>query len=419
MFWISLAYLLLEVVLAYFLRASVFERGNRSSAIVPIARTLLSDGVFGTSPGNPTASNEPLYSFFLAVTFFIFGKNWLGLVVMQSLVHIAGALILKRLAGLFFPEKGVSFLAFLLVLFYPFYITQAITVADTTVFTTLLAFSAYLTFRVASGSRNGSGMAAVAGIVFGLLLLTRQSILSIIPFAVLYILINPFHRKRSLLKAAILVATCIMTVLPWIARNYSYTQKVFISTHGGIELWFAFNPETRWYLENDVSVDGMRKQVPGVFPELADTGSTAFRNSLEAERHEFEVFSAKGIDYIRTAPGKCISMIPLKFIKFWSVVKNPSSHPVEDTKNLVGPWDLLYTFYYTPLLVLGLTGMFLALKRKRPWLLLFFYLTGFTIFHSIVYGFTRLRVPLDQFLILYASFVLTEFISSIKKRFAS
>ena len=64
--------------LAFAMKDTFLDRGNRSGSIIPIAENMINHGEFSITPGNPTAVNEPLYTTFIAFCFILFGKNWLG-----------------------------------------------------------------------------------------------------------------------------------------------------------------------------------------------------------------------------------------------------------------------------------------------------------------------------------------------------
>ena len=140
----SIVFILLRLVFAYVFKDSFFERGNRHTSINQIAMNLLENGTFGLSVGNPSAANEPIYTSFIAFSYWLFGTNWFGPAFLQSLILGFNAFLIYLLTFELWANKRLSFLALVAVNMYPFYFTQSISVSDTVFYTGLLALSMYL-----------------------------------------------------------------------------------------------------------------------------------------------------------------------------------------------------------------------------------------------------------------------------------
>ena len=61
------------------------------------------------------------------------------------------------------------------------------------------------------------------------------------------------------------------------------------------------------------------------------------------------------MDYLKNHPISLIKMAPLKFVKFWSIFKNPKSNSRDDTKSERERWywDTLYTLYLPSLNIIS------------------------------------------------------------------
>ena len=62
------------------------------------ARVLAGSGTFGLVPGEPSAYTQPLYGLFLAPLYWIFGREWLAVGLVQTLVAAATAVLVYELA---------------------------------------------------------------------------------------------------------------------------------------------------------------------------------------------------------------------------------------------------------------------------------------------------------------------------------
>nr|MBA3244680.1 glycosyltransferase family 39 protein [Actinomycetota bacterium] len=61
------------------------------------ARTLVASGTVGFIPGVPSAYTQPLYTFFLAPLYWVFGRHWLVVGIAQTLVAVATALLVYEI----------------------------------------------------------------------------------------------------------------------------------------------------------------------------------------------------------------------------------------------------------------------------------------------------------------------------------
>lgn len=399
--------------LALALKDSFFERGNRSSHISPIAENIIRNGEFARYPGDPTASEEPLYTFFIALCYFLFGKNWFGVFFLQSLLCLLNGFIIYKIAWLIFKKETIARLSFIFVILYPFYITQTISISDTVFFTFFLALSAYLTLL--SAKTNHGLTWILTGLSWGFTLQIRFSAIALFPFALLYVLMNRGQLNSRLKKATLIFIVSLVTLMPWLYRNYSFTGMIFLTSHGAIEAWLGFNKDTRHVLANDISVDVMKKNLYERIPQLKELTLKKFPNSISLEAAKARLFYSLAFKYMWENPWESITLMPLKLWKFWSPFKNPRTNSLNANPSTLSKWwDIAYTCYYLPLLLLAVMGIFYSRKKWEDYSLILLLFLGYSILHAVVYGFTRLRVPLDQFLIIFACFAIYYFYKNKK-----
>ena len=404
--------LLFRLGIAFSTKDTFFERGNRYSLINPIARNIIKLGEFSKIPGGPTADSEPLYPLFVAIAYYLMGENWFSLALLQSIINLLNGLVIYRLASTIFKDNKVSLGALLLFVIYPFYVFQSISVSDTVFFSFLLALSVYLTLFSREG-KSVIGNLAVGG-SWGLTLLTRFSAISLFPFALVYIFLN--NRSKKSIKAAIMILIgCIAILIPWLYRNYRFTGEYFITSHGAIELWFGYNKATSNVIKNDISVDRMRALQEAEIPELKRIRQENHPNLISREAEESKIFLRHAIDYVLNNPWPSIKMMPIKFWKFWSWNYNPvptNPDPLQDRLRRIA-----YTVSFLPILILSLVGIFFTRDTWRTHSIFLLIFVGYSALHTIVYGFSRLRVPIDQFLMIYAAYTLVFLLKKLNSRF--
>lgn len=138
---------------------------------------------------------------------------------------------------------------------------------------------------------------ALAGLIYGLALLTRPSLLFF--FLVLIIWMNAIYPKNlrsNLWKFATFCITATLIVLPWILINYVKSRElIFISPNGGINLFIGNNPEANGTYKWPV------KSLPIKGKKLTEIDSKAFDLALKYIVDHPKAFLIRGkwkLDYL-------------------------------------------------------------------------------------------------------------------------
>lgn len=405
---------LLRVGIAYLMRDSFFERGNRYSLINPIAHNIIKFREFSMIPGSPTANNEPFYPLFVALAYFFMGTNWFSLALLQSVVNIINALIVYVIAMGIFRNQKMAFISFLLFIFYPFYVFQCISISDTVLFCFLLGLIILLMIKNPYIGNFWSNI--FTGITWGLTLLTRFSSISLLPFALMYIFMRLPSRKA--VKSCILIfLMCLLTISPWLYRNYSLTGKIFVVTlRGALAVWYGYNSDSFGVIRENVSVDSMGENLEDKVPGLREIENKEYPASINREVDMTEILLKHALNFALSNPWLCLKMMPIKFWKFWTWNYNPV--PTSEDKNQDVLRRKVYIVSYLPLLIFAILGIVLTRKNWRTLSIFYLLFFGYSLLHTILYGFTRLRVPIDQFLMIFAANAIVFYLGKLKKIFS-
>lgn len=175
----------------------------------------------------------PLYPYFLALTY----APWDSLEVVKVAQVLLSVLLIPavgRVAGVLFGERA-GLAAALIVAVYPELIWFSVHFWSETLF---MVFLWWAVERAIHADRfGGMGTAIASGVLFGLAILTRETVLYFVPLIALGLAFRapqPSGWKRG---AALLMAT-IVTVVPWTYRNYlAFGAFVPVSTAGGLNLY--------------------------------------------------------------------------------------------------------------------------------------------------------------------------------------
>jgi 4-amino-4-deoxy-L-arabinose transferase-like glycosyltransferase len=183
--------------------------------------------------------HPPLYLYFIGVLDTLFG-SLLAVKIGQCLAGAtlvpALALVGRRLSG-----ETTGLVAGAIAGFYPELVWFASHFWAETVFTVLLwwAFE-----RLTAADQTGSQRTtAAAGLLFGLAVLTRETVLYFVPLAALWLAWRRGGGDRAFSRAglrlgAVLIASTLALVAPWTVRNaLVFHAFVPVSTAGALNLW--------------------------------------------------------------------------------------------------------------------------------------------------------------------------------------
>lgn len=201
----------------------------------------------GFSPfANYPIFHPPLYPYFLAGANALFGTLF-AVKVLQALI---GSLVIPavfRIALRAFGSRAAVGAA-LLAAFYPELIWYSAHFWCETLFLALLWWA--IERVIAADDASSIRIATGAGVLFGLAVLTRETVLYLLPFAALW-LARSRPTKRLALPAAMLAASFVV-VAPWTARNWiQFNAFIPVSTGGGLNLYQGNAPLSRAEVYNE------------------------------------------------------------------------------------------------------------------------------------------------------------------------
>lgn len=184
--------------------------------------------------------HPPLYPYFLAAVNAVSG----GLVAIKVIQALLGSLLIPavyRIAiRIFGARAGVAAAA--LAAFYPELIWYSAHFWCETLFLSILWWA--IERVIAADQTSSFRIAAFAGALFGLAVLTRETILYLIPLAAFW-LARAAPRKGPALALTLLAAT-FGVVAPWTARNWiQFGAFIPVSTGGGLNLYQGNAPISR------------------------------------------------------------------------------------------------------------------------------------------------------------------------------
>ena len=311
--------------------------------------------------------HPPLYLYFLGVPFAVFGS----LEAVKYVQCLASALLPPALGlagGRAFGEKA-GLVAAGMAAFYPELVWFASHFWAETVFTVLLWWAME---RLLAADAFGSGSAAaVAGLLFGLAVLTRETLLYFLPLATLWL---AGRRPGGARRAGLLLACALATVVPWTVRNFIvFDAFVPVSTAGALNLWQGNTRLTRQEVYEEYW------SVPGRIAKYEH----ARRRAIES--------------VVARQPLWILEKLEDEMPAFWAAHAQPIVHlergaygDVPRPRALLAVSVVLLPYLASLcLLVAGIA----FLPRGRPALLLLGFLAYYVLLHVAAHGYPRYRLP--------------------------
>lgn len=355
-----------------------------------LAQSIASGHGIAFPGGPPTAFRVPLYSILLA------GLTWgrqafWPIAIAQSAIGALTVLGAAQLARTIFSgEVGATAAtwAAAVTAFYPYYVIHDTAIEETSFFTLLTLLSVLLVLWSLRTRQVTYG--ALAGLFLGLDVLTRATMA---PFALLV----PFwlawqKRFRAGLACGILL---VVTVSPWLWRNYVVTGVPTLSTETGIELWtgnngflFHYYPQQSSDLSKDEAIDA-----------LTPLDQRELDSISKDENATSRWFAHKAWDYIQQHPRQTIVDGFRKIAAGFSFLPSPRRGRFA---------DLVYAVSYGPVMVIGLWGMW---RRRNQWRydsLIYLLFVTFLAVTAAFWAHTSHRVFLDVYWIVFGCGAIVE-----------
>ncbi len=341
--------------------------------------------------GKEVFYQAPLYPYFLALVYNVLGDGAAMVRVIQAAIGAGSCVFLAAAGVALFGEWGA--IAGVLLAIYP----AAIFLDE------LLEKSALVTFLTVAllfviSARTVRFREFLAGVVLGLLALTRENaLLLVIPVVVWFL---PGQRRLFWQPATAVLAGCALVLLPIAARNYAVGGAFHLTTS-------QFGPN--FYIGNHAGARGLYEPlVPGrgnAEAERVDatrlaeaaTGRTLSPDEVSS------FWTGRALEFIRSQPAAWAAQLARKLALTYNAVEIADS----ESQEVYAEWSpllrALAPLSFGVIFCLAAFGACMtAFAWRRLWFLHAIALT-YTLSIIIFYVFARYRFPLVPVLMLFAA----------------
>jgi tetratricopeptide (TPR) repeat protein len=355
----------------------------------------------------------PLYPYFLGAWHFLFGPSlWLVRIVQITLGSVACALIFLVGERLFSRPAGIA-TGLILACYAPAIFFDGLiekSVLDLFLLTVLL----FILCGVDQLDRwwRWSG----AGALLGMLGLSRENALILVPVVALWIAL--YYSERPLPVRArwlgFFFAGLLMVLVPVGLRNLAVGGEFTLTTS-------QFGPN--FFIGNNAAADGTYGSVRKIIQETQLEGPDAKRLAERAVGHELtpgqvsSYWFGQALDYIRSRPVAWLQLLGFKWLLVWN------AREIEDSDDfyIYQGYSSLLAFFgwfndFGLLAPLAALGVYLTRHRWRQLWLLYLMILALALSVTIFYVFGRYRFPLVPLLTLFAGTGVIEVVRLYKKQ---
>lgn len=349
-------------------------------------------------PYTPSAYRPPVYPFMLAAVYAIFGHSYAAAKGLQAII---GALtcILIYLIALNVFDRRTGIIAALVSEVYPAFLFYVNMLVMEVVLIFLVAVTIYLFVKVVKHKTLGYQIALGASIAIASLC---RPIMLLFPLIVLAVIYYVYRNKGLALRHfGVMFATTVMVLTPWSVRNYLVFHKFIpvVSKGTGEQLWFGL------YLAKENPHDLEAKLFTAV--KAKRDSITAGLSHMETEKE----LQRLALREIMENPLAYVGKAFLKMGKLWY-------HPIGAIRTLPRYSQTLANFLiiaYYIMLLLALGGIVRVRHKFRSALPLIAVIAYFTIIHSLLYVVNRYRVAALPYVIIFASYALSQVLPTLSK----
>jgi len=375
------------------------------------ATTLVESGTFGFIPDVPSAYTQPLYGFFLTPVYWVFGRSWLAVGLVQTLVAVVAAILVYEL-GRRFGSARAGLVGALLATVHPYVVWHDVHV-NREILDGLLAVGLTL-LTVLVAERRSWPLAVALGAASGLAILGNARLVALPLVLVAYLAWRIREARQVLVFGALVATTAAVVVSPWIVRNEVVVGCATLTTDAKA-LWKANNPATYDILAAGGWIDDV-PNIPGaqLSPEFQAAIFEDRGELIEVDEcAQMQFYRGLVADFWRDNPGEKGKLAVQAAAMLWNPAEDAGEEAIEATGASAAARAWVEPAYLTALYVFALGGAVVAGRRV---VVLAVLLLGYQTLAAMVFaGTARYRSPWDFLLALLAGIALVRLWKRVRR----
>ncbi len=183
----------------------------------------------------------PLYAYFIYILSFsgLENESLILLILFFQVFLSSISVVIFYKINKFFLSQNLSFISSVIFSIFPIYLYASSQISSASLAIFLIVFFFYFSLKV--GNENKFSNILIFSIVAGLLILTRREFIAIVIITGAYFFI---FFKKPIKDILLIFLITILTISPYLIRNYITFDKVIIHSGFGYNLWQGNNPNS-------------------------------------------------------------------------------------------------------------------------------------------------------------------------------
>jgi 4-amino-4-deoxy-L-arabinose transferase-like glycosyltransferase len=394
--WILAASVLIRLVFVLFFSETARNPLLDSERYTRVALNLLAGNGYAEWGRHPTAFVPPLYPFFLAGCYGLFGVHPLLVKILQAV--LGGLLpwpVFKM--GRMLAGDRTALLASAVTAVYPELVVMTGYLYTETFFILLTCLFFLFLLKALEMDRMADWI--LSGVAFGLGMLVRNLLF----FFPLFLLLACFAVKalrQRLMKIILMSLVGWALLTPWTIRNaLVFHRFIPVTTGGGREFWVG----------SDIAHGGRFRH--GETFEAIE----ALTADAKSEPEKDDILLRAAIGNIRGNPKGYARVCLGKAVRYFlQIYENVPTGAARTPNRLI---VLVLALSYYPLLILGLAGFWMSRREISKWAPLIALFVYTLLLYSAMHFVPRYRIPLVPFISLFAAIGLAGLLKTLTHQF--
>jgi 4-amino-4-deoxy-L-arabinose transferase-like glycosyltransferase len=340
--------------------------------------------------GGPSALRPPAYPYFLGGVFGVSGDSYTAGRLASALLGVVSVALIGVIADSLWKRRTALVAMAIAAVYPPLVLLSGTLLSEALALPLVLGLLATVVAR----DRMPRWAPALAGLLFGLALLTRPALVA---FAIPLVAgLWRFGGRRAALAG---VAVGVLVVIPWTIRNaVDFHAFVPVSTQSGFLIAGTYNPVTA----HDPVAPGAYRPAsfdPRLWPII-------FNPALD-ENQVSRKLSHAGRQYARHHPGYIPKVVWWNGLRLFGLKQGGAGAKSAYAFQGIGPgWAKAARFSWYLVALVAIIGVALGAARAARW---WFWLMPVALYLSVIWisSDIRYRVPVEPFAIWAAAFALT------------
>ena len=351
--------------------------------------------------GEGTFFRAPLYPYFLAGIYALFGHNYLVPRLFQHLLGLVALLLVYFVGRKVFDRRTALLSAFVGASYWVFIYFEGELLLDSLAMLLNLILIYYLLFCSLDSSRwRWLG----AGALLGLSAITRPNILIFVPAVWLWIYLLSREKnelRRALSAALFFLLGALLLIFPVTLRNLLVGEDfVLIASQGGINFYIGNNPHSDGGTANLPEFGNTWEYSDARFLAEQETGKLLKPSGVS------RFYYRRGLDFVFEEPTKFLKLLLRKLYLFTNSFEISNNQDLYFAKRYASITNYLPLGFQLigPFALLGLLLLVInKIKRTRKLNITIFFVLFYSLSVIAFFVTARFRLPVLLFMILFAS----------------